>query len=85
MHQIKEFLIKIVRHPALDLTVGIILFISGFVEVWETLPDDFSNGHIRSSHGVVILGLVMALKALTDVFAGMEFMIEADKVKKEKK
>lgn len=84
MDRITDFLVKLIHHPMLDLTVGIILFISGFVEVWETLPQDIQNGHLRATHGVLILGFVMALKALTDVFAGLEFIVESKKVRKEK-
>jgi hypothetical protein len=82
MNSVVNFLVRLVHHPMLDLTVGVILFVSGFVEVWETLPQDIHNGHLRGSHGVLVLGFVMALKALTDVFAGLEFMVEAKKVKK---
>lgn len=81
----KKVLRKLVSNPWLDLSVGIILFLSGILEVWETLPEDIKNFNVKASHGVVIFGFVMALKAFTDIFAGLEFIDEANKIEKEEK
>jgi uncharacterized protein with PQ loop repeat len=80
----KKILRKLVSNPLLDLAVGFILFIAGIMEVWETLPQDLRSGNIKSAHGVTIFGFVMALKAFTDIFAGLAFVDEANKVEKEK-
>jgi len=81
MDGIKKTLRRLVSNPLLDLAMGLILFIAGIMEVWETFPQDV---HVRAAHGVVIFGFVMALKAFTDIFAGLAFVDEANKVEKEK-
>lgn len=83
MKGFKKFLRKLVSNPLLDLVMGLILFFAGIMEVWETLPQDISDVHVRAAHGVIIFGFVMALRALTDMFAGLAFMDEANKVEKE--
>lgn len=83
MDKFKKLLRKMVHNPYLDIAVGLILVFSGMYEAWETFPDDFANSHVRTSHAVVILGFVTVLKALTDMFAGLEFMDEASQVEKE--
>lgn len=84
MEGFKKILRKLVSNPLLDLVVGLILFIAGIMEVWETFPQDLANGNIKAAHGVTIFGFVMALKAFTDIFAGLAFVDEANKVEKEK-
>jgi hypothetical protein len=79
----KYWLRRLVKNPWLDLSVGGILVISSLFEVWETFPQDFTSANFRSEHGVIIFGFVMVLKALTDMFAGFEFMDEANQVEKE--
>lgn len=83
MDRFKKLLRRLVRNPYLDLAVGAILVFSGIFEAWETFPDDFANGNLRVSHSVMLLGFVTVLKALTDMFAGLEFMDEANQAEKE--
>ena len=83
MKNTKKVLRKLVSNPLLDLSVGLILFLSGILEVWETLPQDIHDVNVRAAHGVIIFGFVMALKAFTDIFAGLEFIDEGNKIEKD--
>lgn len=83
MKGFNKLLRKLVHNPYLDLSVGAILFFCGIFEAWETFPEDFANGNLRSSHAVVVLGIATVLKAVTDMFAGLAFMDEASVVEKE--
>lgn len=82
--KLRKLLKKLVHNPYLDLSVGTILIISGLWEAWETLPKDISMLNIKASHGIVVFGLVTALKAIADMFAGLEFMDEAEYIEKKK-
>lgn len=82
MSVFKKWLKKLVHNSYLDFAVGGILLVSGLWEAWETIPQDFASANLRASHGVIVLGLVTALKALTDMFAGLEFMDEAEYIEK---
>lgn len=84
MDKLKIWLRKFVKNPWLDLSVGAILVISSMFEVWETFPQDFTTANLRSEHAIIIFGFVMVLKALTDLFAGLEFMDEANQIEKDK-
>ncbi len=83
MEKTKKVLRKLVSNPFVDLSVGLILFLSGILEVWETIPQDIHDVHVRAAHGVIIFGFAMALKAFTDIFAGLEFVDEGNKIEKE--
>lgn len=73
---------KFVRNPYLDLVLGIVLIFSGLLEVWETLPSDFSDFRLGVHHGIFLLGLVTLLRSVADIFAGMEFFDKLDEAKK---
>jgi len=69
---------KLVHNPWVDFSVGGILLISGFWEAWETLPQDLANADFNSSHGVIVFGFITALRAIAEMFGGLEFMDEAE-------
>lgn len=85
MNVFRRILKKLVHNPMIDLTVGSILLISGFWETWSTLDVDLSSGKLHAGHGVLVLGFVTALRAVADMFAGLEFMDEAEYVEKKER
>ena len=67
-HALKRF----VDHPATKLFVGLILIISGLIEAYDTVLDDFHRLRVRVGHGVIILGVVHVLASLPEVIEGIE-------------
>ena len=63
---------RFVDHPATKLGVGLILIVSGLIEAYDTVLDDFHRLRVRVGHGVVILGVVNVLASLPEVIEGIE-------------
>jgi hypothetical protein len=61
-----------VDHPAVRLGVGLILIVSGLIEAYDTVLDDFHRLRVRVGHGVVILGVVNVLASLPEVIDGLD-------------
>jgi len=80
----RRILKKLVHNPWIDFSVGGILLVTGLWETWQTLPQDLASSNLKASHGIIIFGLVTALKAIAEVFAGLEFMDEAEYIEEKK-
>lgn len=78
MNRARTVLKKLIHNPYIDLAVGAILLVSGLWETWETIGPDLLAGNFRLHHGTVFLGFITALRAVADIFAGLEFMDEAE-------
>ena len=85
MNKFRRILRKLVHNPWIDFTVGGILLTSGLWETWETLPQDLANSNFSSSHGVIVFGIITALKAIAEMFGGLEFMDEAEYIEQGRK
>ena len=72
LRQIAHALKRYVDHPATKLFVGLILIISGLIEAYDTVLDDFHRLRVRVGHGVLILGVVNVLASLPEVIEGIE-------------
>lgn len=83
-HDLRASFKKLVHNPWVDFSVGIILALSGLIEVFDTFPKEISDFKLGAHHGVLILGLATALKAAADIFAGLEFIDEGEHIEKEK-
>lgn len=83
--KLRKILKKLVHNPWVDFSVGGVLLISGLWEAWETLPQDLANANINSSHGIIIFGIITALKAIAEMFGGLEFMDEAEYIEEKRK
>ena len=70
-------LAKILKSPWAHLFIGIVVFISGLSEAWETLGEDMRSFRLGGHHGVGLLGLFTALKAIAEVIEGMEKIEES--------
>lgn len=75
----------LVHNPYLDLTLGLVLAVSGLSEAWGSIGSDLQNLRIGVHHGAIVFGFVTMFRAIVDIFAGLEFMDEAEYVEKEKK
>jgi hypothetical protein len=62
---------RFVEHPVVKLGVGLILIVSGLIEAYDTVLNDFHRLRVRVGHGVIILGVVNVLASLPEVIEGM--------------
>jgi hypothetical protein len=74
----RKILKSLVHNPYVDLTLGTVLAISGISEAWGSIGQDITNFRLGVHHGAIVFGAVTAFRALVDIFAGLEFMDEAE-------
>lgn len=67
----------ITNNPWLTLAMGIILFTSSSIEVYDSLSEGFEHMRIGAHHGVVLLGIYHILKVLPEIFESLSYMHEA--------
>lgn len=63
---------KILRSPYISIFTGVILFASGVFESTETALEKFFHIEIESYMGIIVFSIVQILKAITDIFEGLE-------------
>lgn len=68
----------VAKSPHLELVVGLILMATGLVEAGETLFEDVSRGDIGAHHGMIVLGLAHAFKAIPGVLTGLMLFVDAE-------
>ena len=61
---------KVLDNPYANLLVGIILFSSSFMEVWESFHEDTVK--LGAHHGVMLFGMVQILKVLPDIMVSLD-------------
>lgn len=69
---------RLTRSPHLTLAVGIVLILLSGDEVVDSLRDGLDVGDLNSHMGVTVMGLVQTLKALPDLFEGLEYVERAN-------
>lgn len=65
---------RLSQHRYANLTVGMILFATGFSEAWEELVQDFVELDFGSHHGVMLMGIVKVIQVLPDLFEATEYL-----------
>ncbi|MBT3237285.1 MAG: hypothetical protein HOK06_02670 [Rhodospirillaceae bacterium] len=68
-----------VRNPYVEISVGLVLVITGFAEAGESLFEDVSQGNIGAHHGIIVLGLAHAMKAIPSILGSLVLFAEADR------
>ena len=67
---ISQRLKRITNNPLLNVTVGIILVVTGLVEVWDSIEEVSIGAH----HGSALFGLLHAIRYVPDLFEGAEYI-----------
>ena len=62
--------------PWFTLIIGLALFGSGLAEAWDGLSNNLLTLNIGSEHGVILLGVAHILRALPELFEGLEYAEE---------
>ncbi len=71
------FLHRVAHSPHAEITVGILLFAVGLVEIWENIREemvDFERWHI----GLIVLGVYLMLRSLTALVKGLVLFEESE-------
>lgn len=68
-----RWLAPIARHPAISMLTGVGLLISGLSDLLEDLFTDFES-MLETYHGLILFGLVTALRGLADAVEGIDWM-----------
>lgn len=83
-YRIPESVRKLIRSPYTSITTGGILLVSGLFESAETALEKILDVEIESYMGIIIFAVVQILKAMTDVFEGLERLEVAEMEEKER-
>lgn len=67
---------KFISHPWVGLIVAMVMLLAGLSEGWETLQEDLMNTELRAHHGIIVYGFYAMLKAIPDVFEGLEGILD---------
>ena len=62
-------LIGFLRSHWLHMFIGITIFLTGLVEIWEAIENEEHN--VGAHHGVGLMGLFTAVKSLGEILHGM--------------
>lgn len=68
-----------VQHPYLELITGLILVSTALAETGSSIVDDLLSGHFRVHHGVIVLGLVHCIKALSSLLSTLILISDSDR------
>ena len=68
----------VVQHPYLELITGLVLVSTALADTVDSIVQDLMHGHLRVHHGVIILGLVHTIKALSALLSAMILLSESE-------
>jgi hypothetical protein len=72
-HFVVRYVAPVSRHPAMTLTTGVGLFLSGSVELAEQIFTEFDTA-IGIHQGVILLGVVTFLRGIADLVEASEWL-----------
>ncbi|MEX2185195.1 MAG: hypothetical protein WD875_00305 [Pirellulales bacterium] len=76
--QALQTLHRIAHHPALNLLAGLILLVTGLLEVLATTVEGLFDFPLGAHHGIVVFGFLQMIKALPDVMKGVKFVDDGE-------
>ena len=67
---------RFISHPWVSLMVAVVMLLAGLSEGWDTLEEDLMNADLRAHHGIIVYGFYAILKAIPDLFEGLERVLD---------
>jgi len=67
----------LVRHPATNVVLGVGLVLTGLLELFEGMAEEFETV-VRSLHGIVLFGFVTALRGFLELIESAEVFALSD-------
>jgi hypothetical protein len=78
MRSFMKRLTVILHHPWVQVLVGLAVVASALAELSDGMPGKEDSEGVKSEHGVLLFGVVHALKALATMYEGVEQIAEAE-------
>ena len=60
-------------HPITKLSVGCVLFVTGFIEAYQDFYQEFSEFKVGAHHGIMVFGFVNMMSSIPDIIEGISF------------
>lgn len=67
-----ETLLRVVKHPIINIVMAIILVATSLAEGWETFLDDLVKFDAGVHHGVLLFGFVMLLRSIIEALEAVK-------------
>jgi len=61
------------ENPYLNILIGVILLYSGFSEAWHEFGE-LKEITIGAHHGIILFSILHILKAVPEIFEGLEYL-----------
>ena len=71
MGRISKGIRRCVDHPITKLSVGLVLFVTGFLEAYQAFSQDFSQFQVGAHHGIMVFGFVNMISSIPDIVEGV--------------
>ena len=71
MGRISKSIRRWVDHPVTKLSMGLILFVTGFLEVYQDFSRDLSEIQLGAHHGIMVFGFVNIVTSIPDIIEGV--------------
>lgn len=78
MHKFLKRMEAIAKSPYVELVVGVVLVATGLFEAGESLFSDIAEGDVGLHHGVIVLGVAHAIKALPGAIMGIVLLLDLE-------
>lgn len=66
------------KSPYVELIVGVVLVGTGLFEAGESLFSDIAEGDVGLHHGIIVLGVAHAIKALPGAIMGIVLLLDLE-------
>ncbi|MFV1852870.1 MAG: hypothetical protein ACFHHU_17990 [Porticoccaceae bacterium] len=70
-----------VRNQWVDASVGFILLFTALSDTGDTLLEDVSSGNLKTSHGVLVLGLAHIIRSIPPVLKSISVIFYTENEK----
>ena len=78
MHELIQKVERFAKNPHLEAIVGLLIMATGYIEAGDTIFEDIGSGEVGAHHGMILLGIAHAFKAITAVHCGMAIFAHAE-------
>lgn len=78
MHSLFRSLERVIKNPYVEMTLALVIMATGIIEAGDSIFEDVTNGDVGAHHGVILLGLVHAIKSLPAILAGITLFAVAE-------
>ena len=78
MHKFLKRMEEIAKSPYVELILGVILVGTGLFEAGESLFSDIAEEDVGLHHGIIVLGIAHAIKALPGAIMGIVLLLDLE-------